>query len=321
MDLYRAFLDAPSAVAEGEYPAISLGSRRRDFLAKSADGSPVFLLHDASEVTYSPAITLKAISVQFQATCRVAVSGQAFEDQFAIVSCDSSVPDLFEVFVCCIAAATERLPSGAGTRDLEASVNELFELFSALARPGSREIFGLWAELFVICRANNIESALAAWRTDQFQRFDFSCGGGCLEVKATVKEQRAHEFSLEQLRTPIEGKGLVASLLLQPQSGGAGIMDLARRIEEAVLANPLLRKKLWENVAASLGSDFSDRLDRKFDVSYAERNIIFYAMADIPSPQITEDARITDIRFRSDLSTVQSSLAAPRSDGLQLLLS
>ncbi len=319
MDLYRTFVDAPSAKTEGEYQATPLGPRRRDFLAKSATGSPIFLLHDSSPAAYRPAITLKTISIQFQTTCRIAVGQQAFEGQFAVVACDSSAPELFELFVCCISAAAERLPPDAGTGDLEECVNELLELFTALARPTTRQITGLWAELFVICRTGCIGAALDAWRADPFERFDFSCAGGFLEVKATIKEQRTHEFALEQLQSPTSGLGLVASLLLQQQNGGEGVMCLARRIEAAVMMDSVLRTKLWKNVAASLGSEFSDRLDKKFDTSYAERNIMFYAVNDIPSLKNPEDLRITNIRFQSDLAAVQSSIRNQKR-GLRMLL-
>ena len=320
MSLYNAFLAAPFAEKDGIYPAISLGLERKDFLAKGADGNPIFLLHDASAPTYCPSIELRTILVQFQSTCQIVIDNQVLEDQFAIISCNASVPELFEIFICCIGAAIDRLPTSAGTQDLEACVNELLELFSSLASPGAREISGLWAELFIISRADNIAAAIAVWQADQFERFDFSSQKGCLEVKATSNEHRIHEFALEQLETPLNGRGLVASILLQSQSGGVGILDLARKIESAVIVDPALRKRLWKNIASSLGKDFADRLDRKFDLSYAERNVIFYEMTDIPSLKVARDERISCIRFRSNLSGVQSSLPAPRGDGLQLLL-
>lgn len=320
MSLYNAFLAAPVADREGVYPAIALGLERRDFLAKGVDGNPIFLLYDASRPTYWPSVELKTILVQYQSTCRVAIDGQVIEDQFAVIACNATVPELFELFIRCIGAAIERLPVGAGTMELVACVNELLELFGSLASPSTREVSGLWAELFVISRAANIAAAIAVWRADQFERFDFSSQKGCLEVKATSSELRVHEFSLEQLTIPLNGRGLIASVLLQSQSGGVGVLDLARKIESAVVVQPELRMKLWKNIASSVGRDFSDRLDRKFDLSYAERGVMFYQASDIPSLKVTNDERISCVRFRSDLSGVKSSLSSPQGDGLQLLL-
>ena len=314
MDLYREFIDLPLADSAVEFTAVALTPHRMDFLAKASDGSPVFLLHDASAATYSPSISLKNVSVQFHSTCRVITATGAVEDQFAVVTCDASIPELYELFIRCFAAAVEQLPVSAGTSALNECVHSLLDLFRALSRPNNKEVTGLWAELFVITSSRNIHRALEAWHGDQFERFDFSWPTGCLEVKAAVKETRVHDFALEQLQAPINGDGFVASLLLQPLGGGVSVMDLARQIEAAVIVEPRLRQKLWENIAGSLGSEFTDRLDRRFDAFYAERHLTLFAMSDVPAIEQPTDCRITGIRFRSDLSAVKSSLSGAPAD-------
>ena len=319
MDLFASFTALPAASSPVDFSAISLVERRTDYLAKAADGCPVFLLQDASPASYSPAIELKNVSVQFQSTCRVTTADGTVEDQFAVVSCDASVPELHEVFVRCVAAAVGQLPLKASTSELQRCVGGLLDLFRALGRPSNREVTGLWAELFVILQSKNVARALESWRADQFERFDFSWTSGCMEVKAAVKDVRQHDFALEQLQSPIGGAGYVASLLLQPLSGGVGVVDLANDIERAVAAQPALRQKLWENIAAALGSDFSERLDRRFDSSYAERNLAVYAMGDVPAPQQPDDPRIMGVRFRVDMTSVNTSLAGKPRDILDAL--
>jgi hypothetical protein len=251
----------------------------------------------------------------------VTTAGGTVDDQFAVISCDASVPELHEVFVRCLAATVEQLPDAVGTSDLQRCVQSLLDLFRSLGRPSSRELAGLWAELFVVAKSKNMAHALGAWHADQFERFDFSWPSGCLEVKAAVKELRQHEFALEQLQPPLGGAGYVASVLLQPLGGGVGIIDLANEIESGVADEPRLRQKLWENIAAALGSDFSERLDRRFDPSYAERSLVVYAMGDVPAPEEPSDPRITAVRFRSDLSTVTTSLVGNPRTVLDSLLS
>lgn len=319
MDLFASFLALPPASSTEDFSAVLLTERRSDFLAKSSNGCPVFLLHDASPARYSPAIELKNVSVQFHSTCRVTTASGTVEDQFAVVSCDASVPELHEIFLRCIAAAVEQLPPKASTSELQRCVQALLDLFRALGSPSSREITGLWAELFVILKSKNVSRALETWHADQFERFDFSWAAGCLEVKAATKDVRQHEFALEQLQTPIGGAGYVASILLQPVSGGVGIIDLANDIERVVAAQPLLRQKLWENIAAALGSDFAERLDRRFDSSHAERSLAVYTMSEIPTPQQPDDPRITGVRFRVDLTTVNSSLMGNPTSVLEAL--
>jgi hypothetical protein len=225
-----------------------------------------------------------------------------------VVTCDDSVPDLFELFIHCFAAAAEQLAINAQTAEIKANLQGLLDLFRAMSQPSGRAVSGLWAELFVIAKSPDIESALEAWQSGSFERFDFSLPGRCLEVKATTNALRAHDFALEQLQPPIGGEGFVASLLLQQLGSGTGVIDLATEIETVIVRKPRLRQKLWENIASALGSDFSTKLDTRFDGSYAERNFCLFAMKDIPAPVKPSDARIAGIRFQSDLTSVTSSL-------------
>ena len=226
-DLVARFADLPKGSGREVFKAIALSENRRDFLAKAEDGAPVFLLHDSSTAKYVPEISLRHLSAQFHVTCRVVVEVQALEDQFCLVSCDGATPELFELFIRCVSAAAEGIPANAGTRELEACIVQLRDLFRALAAPSSRELPGLWAELYVILRCGHSAGALGLWHSDQFDRYDFSSDALCLEVKATVRGTRVHEFALEQLEPPAEGVGLVASLLLQPLTGGLGVLDLS----------------------------------------------------------------------------------------------
>jgi|SRR5665213_1720918 len=308
MDLYRQFTELKVGTSQLEFSAIPLPSVRKDYLAKGLDGAPVFLLFDASPIQYSPAVQFKHVSAHFHSTCSVRTDTEEIQGQFAVVSCDSEVPELHELFVRCFLAAVEGLPEVAGTRELDSCIQKLLDLFRAMSRPSTREVSGLWAELFIISRSKNVADAVVAWHGDQFDKFDFSWRTGCLEVKASTREVRIHEFSLEQLQSPIHGAGYVASLLLQPLTGGLGVLELASQIDAEIASELELRQKLWGNIAKALGSDFSEKLDRSFDVSYAERNLIVYAMEDIPTIAHVADSRISGVRFKADLSTVTSTL-------------
>ena len=184
------------------------------------------------------------------------VKAQALEDQFCLVSCDGTTPELFELFIRCVAAAVEGIPANAGSRELESCIVQLRDIFRALAAPSRRELSGLWAELYVILRCGHSAAALGMWHSDQFDRYDFSSDLLCLEVKATVQGTRVHDFALEQLEPPAEGVGLFASLLLQPLTGGLGVLDLARRIEDAAPGDARLRLKLRQNIAADWARTF-----------------------------------------------------------------
>ncbi len=270
MDLFHQFSELPCATAEANFTAIPLSAQRKDFLAKASDGAPIFLLHDGSQAQYSPGVQFRHLTAQFHATCRVHTDDVDLQEQFALVACDGAAPDLHELFVRCFGAAIEELPANSGTRELSACVQKLLDLFRALSQPSGKEVSGLWGELYVIANSGDVTGALAAWHEDPFDRFDFSWEHGCLEVKASTQTARLHHFALEQLMKPTNGSGYVASLLLQPLSGGLGLLDLANSIETEVCNFPALKQKLWTNLAKALGDDFSDKLDKRFDATYVD---------------------------------------------------
>lgn len=308
MIIFDNFLNLPCATSETSFTAIPLSKYRKDFLAKGSDGSPIFLLHDASEAQYSPGMQFRYLSAQFHATCRIHTDDKVLQDQFALVSCDGAVTDLHEIFVRCFSAAIEELPINSGTRELNTCIQKLVDLFRALSQPSGKDVLGLWGELYVIANSGNIVGAMASWHEDPFERFDFSWEHGCLEVKASMQSTRLHTFTLEQLMNPKKGIGYITSLLLQPLTSGLGVIDLANLIEMEVNHSPALKLKLWKNLAKALGGDFSEKLDKRFDTSYVDRNVIVYAMDDVPRPEKPNDPRVISIRFTADLTTTSSSL-------------
>lgn len=321
MDLFDTFHGLARATSEADFSAVGLSMSRSDFLSKTLDGAPVFLLHDAGTVEFTPGMSLKNISVQYQVTCRVQTDTGPFEGQFALLMCDAESPELYELFVRCVGAAIEQLPVNAGTMDIETCVRDLMSLFRAMSAPGGREVAGLWAELFVISKSQNIECALQAWHADTFERFDFSWPEAVMEVKATQGATRVHEFGLDQLDVPTGGTGHVASFLLQPLTNGVGVMDLATQIDANLLGAPALRERLWSNITTALGRDFGDKLDRRFDSAFAERNLVLLDMADIPAPARPADPRVSSIRFRADLTTVPPASSTPGIRALKDLFS
>lgn len=308
MSLFDQFSALSCATSETSFTAIPVSAHRKDFLAKGSDGAPIFLLHDASEAQYSPGVHFRHLTAQFHTTCRVYTDDTDLQEQFALVACDGAATDLHELFVRCFCAAIEELPINSGTRELSSCIQKLVDLFRALSQPSGRDVLGLWGELYVIASSGNITGALAAWHEDPFDRFDFSWEQGCLEVKACTQATRLHHFALEQLMNPTNGIGYVVSLMLQPLSGGLGLIDLANSIEAEVSNSPALKQKLWNNLAKALGSDFSEKLDKRFDISYADRYIIVYAMNDVPRPEKPSDPRVIAIRFTADMTMVTSSL-------------
>lgn len=318
-DVFEQFTSLQPATSNTEFEALRLSGNRSDYLAKGQDGSPVFLLQDAKTGQYHPSLQLRYLAAEFQLTCRLHTDGEEIEDVFALVSCTAEEQELHELFIRSFDAARNQLTEGAYTEEIKRTVQNLASLFRAFSKPSQRNITGLWAELFTITRSGVVLEAMKMWRVDSFDRFDFSAPDRFVEIKATTGQLRSHEFSLEQLSVPANGTGFVVSILLQSISGGTSVLELISTIETSVAAEPKMREKLWANVISDLGSDFSASLDRRFDTSYADRNLNIFLMEDIPKPSTSNDPRVTAIRFLADCTGVKSSIADFSADGLRAI--
>jgi hypothetical protein len=306
--ILEEFQNIPASSSYSDFKALRLSSIRDDFLVKGPHGEPIFLLSDSSPSHYVIGRSLKYIKAEFHLTCSVQVNSEYINGQFALISCDAGSPDLHEIFLRCVGASLDLLPPLCGTVELENVITELLEVFRVLSEPAAGDITGFWGELWVVANSSDIPLAMSLWHSDIYDRYDFSSPSVFIEVKATTKNYRIHDFSLEQLNLPENGNGFIISLMLQQLSGGTGILDLVENIESVLSEYPHLKKKLWKIVTKTLGSDFSEIVDRRFDTAFASRNARIYRMTDIPSIGPVNDARISNIRFSVDLSSLDSSL-------------
>ncbi len=308
MEFLSDFEQLAPATSPNSFNAVWLAGERQDYLGKDQQGAPVFLVADEGEAVYRPVVQHRHLSAAFCLLCRLNVDEAEVVGKFALIRFEGNAPELHELFIRCVRAAIADLPASAQTPDIEARVTRLLSLFRALARPAGREISGVWAELFCIASSGNVPVAVDRWHSDNAEAFDFSWGQGRLEVKSTVGALRVHEFSLEQLQPPKGGSGYVASLVLKASNAGAGVLDLAKKVEGQLDGDVALQAKLWALLVQSLGSDFSEALDRKFDFDLAAKQLTLFRTEDVPSLPPVSDSRISSVRFKSDLSSVQSSL-------------
>lgn len=307
MQLLAEFAQLEPASSAHSFNAIQLPGVRQDYLGKDQHGAPVFLVADDGEPVYRPVVQHQHLSAAFCMLCRLNVDGAEVSGKFALIRFEGDAPELHELFIRCVRAAIADLLASSQTPEIEVRVNRLLSLFRALSRPAGREISGVWAELFCIIASGDVPVAVDRWHADNAETFDFSWGQGRLEVKSTVGAFRVHDFSLDQLQPPNGGSGYVASMVLKAANSGEGVLDLAKKVEEQLKGDVPLQAKLWALLVQSLGSDFSQALDRRFDVELAAKQLRLYRMQDVPSVPPPLDARVSSVKFRADLSSVQSS--------------
>jgi hypothetical protein len=306
--LYDAYREAASAApaVDGTLPASAAPGRAHDYVSLGAQQQPILLLSCSSSAGLKrPPISLQHLTVEFGIRFRVRAPAGVVEDDFVVVSLRGDDHGLVEAFCLAADALVAALPEAPTASEIEKAVREFVEVLSALSLPSSRAVAGLWAELWLMSVASDPQAAIEAWHRDPTDRFDFSYAGHFVEVKATEREERSHEFSYEQLRLS-EAPVNVASLRLRRAQGGKSVADLVSALQDGL--NTDLRTKLVKNVFGAIGSAVSEASDIRFDEVFAETNLRVIAADQVPAVVIPAGSPISAVRFRVNLD--DSSLTA-----------
>jgi len=311
--LYDAYREAASAApgVNGALPASAAPGRSHDYVSLGPQQQPVLLLSCASSAGLKrPPISLQHLTVEFGIRFRVCAPAGVVEDDFVVVSLRDNDLGLVEAFCLAADALIAALPETPSALDIEKAVREFVEVLSVLSLPSSRAIAGLWAELWLMSVASDPQAAVAAWHRDPTDRFDFSFAGHFVEVKATEREERSHDFSYEQLRRS-EAPVKVASLKLRRAQSGKSVADLVAVLQVGLSAE--LRTKLVKNVFGAIGSAVSEASEIRFDEAFAESNLRVIAADQVPVVAIPDGSPITAVRFRVKLddSSLSSDLQRP----------
>lgn len=299
--LYDAFCEAASVTGgdDGALPASSAPGRLRDYIALGQQRQPVLLLSCASSVGLKrPPIRLQHLTVEFGIRFRVRAPVGVVEDDFVVVSLRDDDLGLAEAFCLAADALLAALPGAPSAAEIEKAVREFVEILSVLSLPSTRAVAGLWAELWLMSVAADPHAAVAAWHSDPTDRFDFSFSGHFVEVKATEREERSHDFSYEQLRLG-EAPILIASLRLRHAQKGKSVSDLVSGLQAGLSAE--LRTKLVRNVFGAIGCAVSEAAEIRFDETFASANLRVIAAERVPAVVIPEGSPISSVRFRVNL--------------------
>lgn len=299
--LYDAYCEAVSSAPEGDgtLPASAVPGRAHDYVSLGPQQQPVLLLSCASSAALRrPPIFLQHLTVEFGIRFRVRAPTGIVEGDFVVVSLRGDDLVLAEAFCLAADVLVAALPEVPSVSDIEKAVREFVEVLSALSLPSPRAVAGLWAELWLMSVASDKQAAVMAWHRDPADRFDFSFTAHFVEVKATEREERSHDFSYDQLRR-IEAPVNVASLRLRRAQGGKSIADLVAILQDGL--NAELRTKVVKNVFSAIGSAVSEASEIRFDEGFAELNLRIISADRVPVVTIPEGSPISAIRFRVNL--------------------
>jgi Putative PD-(D/E)XK family member, (DUF4420) len=189
----------------------------------------------------------------------------------------------------------------------EAGLEAVVSIFRSLQQPAEKTIQGLWGELALIAWAAEPVTAVSAWHSSPRALHDFGAGDDRVEVKSTTRAVREHTFRLEQLIGGVPAKILVVSMILVEREDGASVNDLVETIRSRVGGGEPARR-LEAVVASSIGRDWREADEVRYDLERAREDVRFYWATQIPTPSADLPPAVKDVRFTVDLSSVQATL-------------
>lgn len=310
VELFESFSPPRTNLDEkNSFSAIPILGYEPHRLGKDARGFPVILLSvedDKSRISPAP-ITLEHLSVLHNVECRISQpNGSVERGKFTVIHCIGADSVLQIYFLHILGTIIVSLDSPLSSQEVIQAIKILIELFRAMMRPPRKSIQGLWAELHFIARANQPAELIETWHLRPEDRYDFSLGNQKIEIKSTSHQIRQHHFSLEQLQ-PLTGiEVLIASLFVERNQAGQSFIELLEEIRSHIIDRPDLLLHLDEIVGLTLGSSWKQAMQERFDEKLAEDSLAFYKASTIPSVNPEIPSGVSNVRFLSDLTELQT---------------
>lgn len=248
-------------------------------------------------------IALRFIDVEFSRTCQIATDDAApVSGTYTIVRLNEDDPEIARVFLRLLQERFCQADRPLRNREIGDRMLEIADLFSQLENARG-DVVGLWGELYVIFKAASMQGAARSWCFHQSARHDFVTPSFALEVKTTLKGNRQHRFSSEQLRPGGALDVYVASLQLVEAHAGKTVSQLVEAMYEEI-ADPELRSAFFNQCLIKGGRDIY-RSDLRLQPLAGEDALALFDARDIPVPHIGPADPISNIRFDVDLSQAQ----------------
>lgn len=302
------------------FSAVPIAASCAHRLAKDQNGCPCLLLATTAngDPVRRPPLVLQNLAVFFDLHCTIAppvTREQA--GRFTVVKCsaaEGSVRDYFLTLVPTICAA---VGPRADRGKIAEVIEDLVELFRAMAAPPRKEVQGLWGELLLIREAS--DAVARAWHATPGDRYDFNAGEERVEVKTTSQTPRKHQFSLEQLCTPDGTRLVICSIVVQRSGGGVNVFDLLDDISHkpGLPAEDFLR--ITKQAHGVLGDAWQVASTMRFDHEVARASIRYYDPNVIPRITLPLPDGVSRVSFTADVEAAPALTSSDLSCGAELL--
>ena len=264
----------------------------------------IALLFDTTK-PYAKGDALEYIQLVHNQKCIVKEDKKEKNKNYSVLKCSIDNQKLKELFLKLLENIILEIPDKISQKDITDLTRDIFDLFEKISKPSRETLIGLWGELFVINSSKNADVLIQAWHPETTDKFDFFNQNQALEIKTTTSNDRIHNFSYEQLYVGNE-KLLICSIMLRQNRDGKSLDDLRNEILGRIKNKNL--KDQFELVYYKTIGEISeeDINEYKFDYSYAEENIRYFDLINVPRLKEKPMAGVKKIKFQSDLTGIKS---------------
>jgi hypothetical protein len=302
---------APSGEKTESFCA-AIGARGGEhWMARDCHGYPCLIV--AAPTEEGGETRLEHLRIQISVPCEIQASDNTVRATLTVLRCTSSIEEHQRLFVSLIDPIIDAIGQPPTSEKLRSVIQQLVAMFSSLSQPARTTVQGLWGELLVVANSRDPSRMLKAWHATTGDDFDFSEGTWRLEVKTSSAQVREHTFRLNQLRAATGTAIRIASLIVRPAGAGAAIATLVGEIETALHNEPILRLKLHRLTVDTLGAEWKDAADCRFDRELAENSLGFYCAESVPQILGELPAGVSHVSFVSNL--VSAPLAPSPAEG------
>jgi len=296
---------AKATIGHAQFVAASIPGYESHFVGWNNASEPCLLIKTLDSSFLAP-LKLSALEAQFCIPCEIVLPNDVSERyQLTVVTCTSIDADLRDYFLHLMDTLVQIIGPRPSLHAVSDAIGKLVEILQQLAKPASRSVAGLFAELLVIAVSRDPIRCVAAWRANTGDRFDFSLENARLEAKATGDRIRSHYFTIEQCLPPQGTHAAIASVFVEQNGAGQSLGDLIAEVQRRFNGDMQAHLKLRAIVANSLGLTLPAALQMRFDGALARSTLSFFRAEDIPAIRTQVPAGVSSVRFRSDLTGIK----------------
>ena len=269
------------------------------WLSVDGDAYPSLLFASRREDARND-IELRSVSVHFSRDCGIeATDGRATSGIFTVVRVNENDPDVTRMMLRLLDETFRVRTKPYTNKEIAARILELADLFRQIAE-SEGDIVGLWGELHILSRAQNLDTAVQCWCLSKNAKYDYVTEGFALEAKTTLRSRRKHRFTLDQLRPGGDFRVFVASLAVVELNAGRTAADLMDDVYGKI-GDDNLRPRFLAQCLVKGGRDIY-RNTLKLGVFPDGTSLMILDAATIPVPEIAPASPIENVRFDVDLT-------------------